>query len=83
MVLIATSYFAPKISCIHLSLVPIHHIPFRTFVCDCLSLSNGAFHLSRPYNILGEKIRFVHISVLLFTMADFDAQQAQVHAQAP
>ena len=45
-------------------------------------LSNGASHLSRPYTILGEKIRFVHIFVLLFTMADFDAQQAQVHAQA-
>ena len=51
-------------------------------MCDCLSLSNGAFHISRPYTFLGEKNRFVHIFVLPFTMADFDAQQAQVHAQA-
>ena len=40
---------APKNSCIHLSKVLIHHIPFSTIVCDCLSLSNGAFHILRPY----------------------------------
>ena len=70
---------APKNSCIHLSLVPIHHIPFSTFLCDCLSLSNGAFHISRPYTFLGDKKSFCfHISSSL-AMADFDAQQAQAH----
>ena len=50
--------FAPKISCIHLSKVLIHYIPFSTIVCDCFFLSKWRFPHIAPLHYFRRKNSF-------------------------